>query len=88
LDSSVVQLLQKKEKDTRSVIVAAVQKGIPAAAMMTALSYFDAYRTKNLPTNLVQAQRDFFGAHTYQRTDVQGVFHTEWGKAPDVKSKA
>lgn len=80
LDNNVVQLLLKKEKDTRSVIVAAVQKGIPAAALMTALSYFDAYRSKNLPTNLVQAQRDFFGAHTYQRTDVQGTFHTEWGK--------
>jgi 6-phosphogluconate dehydrogenase len=80
LDKSVVQLLQKKEKDIRSVIVTAVQKGIPAAALMTALSYFDAYRSKNLPTNLVQAQRDYFGAHTYQRTDVQGIFHTEWGK--------
>jgi len=80
LDGTVAQLLQKKIADTRSVITTAVQHGIPVAGIMTALSYFDAYRSRNLPTNLIQAQRDFFGAHTYQRTDVQGVFHTEWGK--------
>ena len=46
--------------------------------MSSALGYFDAYCSERLPTNLIQAQRDFFGAHTYQRTDKEGVFHTEW----------
>jgi len=45
---------------------------------MSALSYFDAYCTANMPTNLIQAQRDYFGAHTYQRIDKEGVFHSEW----------
>jgi len=45
---------------------------------MTALSYFEAYTTAVMPVNLIQAQRDYFGAHTYQRTDMEGTFHTEW----------
>jgi 6-phosphogluconate dehydrogenase len=45
---------------------------------MSALGYFDAYRSEHLPTNLIQAQRDYFGAHTYQRIDMPGSFHTEW----------
>ena len=49
-----------------------------AAGLMSALSYFDAYCTANMPTNLIQAQRDYFGAHTYQRIDKEGIFHTEW----------
>ena len=47
-------------------------------AFLTALAYFDAYRPEHLPANLIQAQRDFFGAHTYRRVDKEGVFHTEW----------
>jgi 6-phosphogluconate dehydrogenase len=49
-------------------------------AFMSALSYFDAYRSERLPANLLQAQRDYFGAHTYQRTDRAGKFHTQWGE--------
>ena len=45
---------------------------------MSALSYFEAYTTAIMPVNLIQAQRDYFGAHTYQRTDMEGTFHTEW----------
>jgi 6-phosphogluconate dehydrogenase len=56
----------------------ATQTGYPIAGLMAALGYFDAYRTEKMPTNLIQAQRDYFGAHTYQRVDVPGVFHTEW----------
>jgi 6-phosphogluconate dehydrogenase len=48
---------------------------------MSALSYYDAYRTERLPANLLQAQRDYFGAHTYQRLDKLGKFHTQWSKA-------
>jgi 6-phosphogluconate dehydrogenase len=46
--------------------------------MMSALAYYDAFLSERLPTNLIQAQRDFFGAHTYKRIDKEGVFHTEW----------
>ena len=62
----------------RSVIVAAVESGIPVPAFMSALSYFDSYRSAQLPANLLQAQRDYFGAHTYRRVDREGKFHTKW----------
>jgi 6-phosphogluconate dehydrogenase len=52
--------------------------GIPVPAFSTALAYYDGYRSERLPANLLQAQRDYFGAHTYQRTDKDGWFHTEW----------
>jgi len=52
--------------------------GIPVPGMAAALAYFDAYRSGRLPANLTQAQRDFFGAHTYRRVDRAGTFHTEW----------
>ena len=52
--------------------------GIPAPSFASALSYFDGYRRESLPANLLQAQRDYFGAHTYERTDKPGSFHTEW----------
>jgi 6-phosphogluconate dehydrogenase len=57
-----------------------VLNGIPVPALSSALAYFDAYRCKNLPANLLQAQRDYFGAHTYERTDRPGgiFFHTDW----------
>jgi 6-phosphogluconate dehydrogenase len=48
---------------------------------MASLGYLDAYRSVRLPANLIQAQRDYFGAHTYERIDARGTFHTEWGKA-------
>ena len=56
----------------------AMQNSIPATAFAASLNYFDAYCTANLPANLIQAQRDFFGAHTYERTDTTGSFHTDW----------
>jgi len=52
--------------------------GLPVPAFSTALAYYDSYRREFLPANLLQAQRDYFGAHTYQRTDKPGTFHTEW----------
>jgi 6-phosphogluconate dehydrogenase len=51
---------------------------VPIPAFSSALSYFDSYRTARLPANMIQAQRDYFGAHTYERVDKPGVFHTEW----------
>jgi 6-phosphogluconate dehydrogenase len=80
LDGDIAQLLQAKKQNMRSVIISAIHLGYPVAGLMAALSYIDAYRSDRLPTNLIQAQRDYFGAHTYQRIDMPGVFHTEWGK--------
>jgi 6-phosphogluconate dehydrogenase len=51
---------------------------VPSLCLSSALSYFDAFRSRRLPANMIQAQRDFFGSHTYQRVDVEGIFHTEW----------
>jgi 6-phosphogluconate dehydrogenase len=62
----------------RSVLSTAIASGIPMPATSAALAYFDAYRRGWLPANLIQAQRDYFGAHTYQRTDQEGTFHTDW----------
>jgi len=62
----------------RNVVAAAAKIGIPAPAFSTALAYYDGYRSPRLPANLLQAQRDYFGAHTYQRIDKEGVFHTDW----------
>ncbi len=62
----------------RRVVVAATQMGLPAPAFSTALAYYDSYRRERLPANLLQAQRDYFGAHTYKRTDRDGDFHTDW----------
>lgn len=62
----------------RDVVCYAVQNGIPVPTFSAAISYYDSYRSEILPANLIQAQRDYFGAHTYQRTDKIGIFHTEW----------
>ena len=78
-DPAVAAIVQSKLPQLRNVILHSTQTGFPVAALMTSLCYFEAYRTALLPTNLIQAQRDYFGAHTYQRTDATGSFHTEWG---------
>ncbi|MFQ5854161.1 MAG: NADP-dependent phosphogluconate dehydrogenase [Anaerolineae bacterium] len=62
----------------RHVLETAIQLGLPTPAMSASLAYFDAYRSARLPANLIQAQRDYFGAHTYQRVDKEGVFHSRW----------
>ncbi|MDP4216651.1 MAG: NADP-dependent phosphogluconate dehydrogenase [Bacteroidota bacterium] len=78
LNADIAQLLQAKKQNIRNVIIHAIHMGYPVGGLMAALSYFDAYRSERLPTNLIQAQRDYFGAHTYQRIDQPGIFHTEW----------
>lgn len=70
--------VQTAQESWRRVVGAAVQLGIPTPAFSTALAYFDGYRSARSPANLLQAQRDYFGAHTYQRTDRGGTYHTEW----------
>lgn len=64
----------------RRAVVAAVEAGVPALALGASLAYYDAYRSERLPANLIQAQRDYFGAHTYQRVDREGSFHTQWAE--------
>jgi 6-phosphogluconate dehydrogenase len=78
LDGPLCDAIARRQASWRFVIQAAVGLGIPVLAMGSSLAYFDAYRTEHLPANLTQAQRDFFGAHTYRRVDRPGVFHTEW----------
>ena len=70
--------VQEAQPAWRHVVATAVRLGIPAPAFTTALTYFDGYRHERLPANLLQAQRDYFGAHTYERTDKPGAFHTDW----------
>jgi 6-phosphogluconate dehydrogenase len=80
LNRDVARLVKSLEDHTRKVVAKAALTGVPAAGFMSALSYFDAYRSATMSTNLIQAQRDYFGAHTYQRNDIPGTFHTEWGQ--------
>ncbi len=78
LDTDIAAKFNETQAGIREVIQFAIQKGLPVAGLMNSLAYFDAYRSENLPTNLIQAQRDYFGAHTYERTDLLGTFHTQW----------
>ena len=80
LDEYFKEELEKAEASFRKVIAAAVLNGIPVPALSSALAYFDGYKSANLPANLLQAQRDYFGAHTYERVDTpKGEFHhTNW----------
>ena len=72
------QTILDRQAAWREVIVTAAKLGIPVPAFSASLDYFDSYRRDRLPQNLTQAQRDYFGAHTYKRTDKEGSFHTEW----------
>jgi len=88
-DSFFKDAIAKHEKGFRNTIAHAVKEGIPAPCFTTALTFFDGYRSKILPANLLQAQRDYFGAHTYERVDKPRgeFFHTNWtGKGGDVSS--
>lgn len=78
LDSAMKKALENGIPKLRNVVAAAAQLGIPVPALSASLNYFDAYRTEHLPQNLTQAQRDFFGAHTYERLDRPGTFHSQW----------
>ncbi|MEP6788129.1 MAG: NADP-dependent phosphogluconate dehydrogenase, partial [Acidobacteriota bacterium] len=81
LDDKFAAILDENNASWRAVIGAFTADGIPSLCFSSALSYFEAFRTERLPANLIQAQRDFFGAHTYQRIDKEGTFHTpDWEK--------
>ena len=80
LDPYFCKKLEDAQKGWRNVLATAVLNGIPVPALTAALTYYDGYRCERVPANLLQAQRDYFGAHTYERTDrPRGeFFHTNW----------
>ncbi|MDT3358854.1 MAG: NADP-dependent phosphogluconate dehydrogenase, partial [Spirochaetota bacterium] len=80
LDPYFSRILTETQQQLREVVAAAALNGIPTPSLGAALSWFDSYRTENLPANLLQAQRDYFGAHTYERIDSPRgqFFHTNW----------
>ncbi len=78
LNKKFARMLKARERNTRHFISQAVKAKIPCAGIASALAYFDNYTTANMPVNLIQAQRDCFGAHTYQRIDKPGTFHSDW----------
>jgi len=78
LDDSFSRAVNERSSDWRRALEIGMVLDLPMAALTSALAYYDALRSERLPANLIQAQRDFFGAHTYERTDREGVFHTDW----------
>ncbi|KVO99601.1 6-phosphogluconate dehydrogenase [Burkholderia ubonensis] len=78
LDPYFQDIAANYQASLREVVIAAVKAGVPVPAFASAVAYFDSYRSERLPANLVQAQRDFFGAHTFERTDKPGSFHANW----------
>ena len=80
LDPNISEKIKKNLEDLRQIVCQAGTIGIPIPGIMASLGYIDAYRSSWLPANLIQAQRDYFGAHTYERIDAKGTYHTEWLK--------
>jgi 6-phosphogluconate dehydrogenase len=80
LDPRLSRKVMEHQEDLRRVVCQAAESGVPVPGLMVSLGYLDAYRSAWLPANLIQAQRDYFGAHTYERIDAKGTFHTEWEK--------
>jgi 6-phosphogluconate dehydrogenase len=80
LDPNLSHKLMEHQEDLRRISCQAVESGVPAPAFMISLGYLDAYRSAWQPANLIQAQRDYFGSHSYERIDAKGTFHTEWAK--------
>jgi 6-phosphogluconate dehydrogenase len=78
LDDYFKDITANYQQAVREVVALAVQAGVPVPTFSSAISYFDSYRSDRLPANLIQAQRDYFGAHTYERTDREGIFHYSW----------
>ncbi len=76
--TGISDLLQSAQEGWRKTLVVAIESGIPVPAISSALAYYDSYRSPKLWANMIQAQRDYFGAHTYQRVDREGVFHSQW----------
>ncbi|MEP6821165.1 MAG: NADP-dependent phosphogluconate dehydrogenase [Chthoniobacterales bacterium] len=91
LDPYFRDIITKTQANWRTALQAAIEYGVAAPSFSAALAYYDSYRSERLPANLLQAQRDYFGSHTYERLDKAGVFHTDWigtGEEAVVKSGA
>lgn len=80
LDDYFKNIIEDYSPAWREVLAAAIMAGIPVPAFLSAISYFDSLKAEQLPMNLLQAQRDYFGAHTYQRKDKEGIYHTQWNE--------
>ncbi len=78
LDPGLASKVSAQLESLRQIVCMASERGIPAPGLMVSLAYLDSFRSASLPANLIQAQRDYFGAHTYERTDAKGTFHTRW----------
>ncbi len=78
LDNYFEEVAKKYQQSVREVVTLSVQAGVPIPAFSSAISYYDSYRSIRLPANIIQAQRDYFGAHTYERIDQKGDFHFDW----------
>jgi len=78
LDQYFTDIIAKTQHNWRIAVSTAINYGVAVPAFSASLAYFDSYRSARLPANLLQAQRDFFGAHTYERIDKPGIFHTDW----------
>ncbi|TBR36599.1 MULTISPECIES: NADP-dependent phosphogluconate dehydrogenase [Dyella] len=87
LDSYFSDIAERYHQALRDVVSAAVQAGVPVPGFASAIAYYDSYRAAHLPANLIQAQRDYFGAHTFERVDKAGSFHAEWpeGSTPSIQ---
>lgn len=81
LDPTLARKVRGKKEDLRRVLCRAAESGLPVPGLMASLAYLDAYRSAWLPANLIQAQRDYFGAHSYERNDGKGTYHTQWAPA-------
>jgi 6-phosphogluconate dehydrogenase len=80
LDQTLGETVAERLLSLRVVVQMAVGMSLPAPAFMATLAYIDSLRSTHLPANLIQAQRDYFGAHTYERVDQRGAFHTQWSE--------
>ena len=78
LDDYFKEIAANYQQSVRDIVGLSVQAGVPAPAFSSAIAYYDSYRSVRLPANIIQAQRDYFGAHTYERVDKEGVFHFDW----------
>ena len=81
VDARVAAKVKHLLPGLRATVRDAVEIGIPVPCLMASLGYLESLRSASLPTNLIQAQRDFFGAHGYERVDVEGAFHSKWDEA-------
>ena len=77
-DENISEIIKETDSSIRKVLIFCIENNIPSHALFSSLSYYDSLKSSILPMNLIQAQRDYFGEHTYERIDKEGFFHTDW----------